>query len=109
MSISGSHCTAPIIAVSPRCYHVPTVARKSGGHYIDPNQELIALGATNLICSLFHGFPVTGSFSRTAVNAASGAQSALSSVAAAVILLVAVYALGPGVTQCTFAHDNSTS
>ena len=37
-----------------------TVARKAGGHYVDPNQELIALGMTNLMCSLFHGFPVTG-------------------------------------------------
>ncbi len=73
-----------------------TVARKAGGHYVDPNQELIALGMTNLMCSLFHGFPVTGSFSRTAVNAASGAQSALSSVFAAIVLLIAVYALGPG-------------
>ena len=37
-----------------------------------------------------------GSFSRTAVNAASGAQSALSSVFASLVVLIAVYALGPG-------------
>ena len=37
-----------------------SVARKSGGHHIDANQELIALGGTNLLTSLFHGFPVTG-------------------------------------------------
>ena len=37
-----------------------TVARKAGGHYVDPNQELIALGMSNMMCSMFHGFPVTG-------------------------------------------------
>ena len=41
---------------------------------IEPSSELIALGAATRN-SFFHGYPVTGSFSRTAVNADSGARS----------------------------------
>ena len=39
---------------------------------------------------------MSGSFSRTAVNASSGAKSSISSLFAAVVLLIALYALGPG-------------
>ena len=39
---------------------------------IDATQELIALGFTNFISSFFSAFPITGSFSRSSVNAASG-------------------------------------
>ena len=39
---------------------VLAVARKNGGHFIDPSQELIALGIVNLFSSVLYGFPVTG-------------------------------------------------
>ncbi|XP_061248627.1 sodium-independent sulfate anion transporter [Bos javanicus] len=39
---------------------------------INSNQELLALGFTNILGSLFSSYPVTGSFGRTAVNAQSG-------------------------------------
>ena len=42
---------------------------------IDPSQELIALGWCNICVSFLRGYPVTGSFSRTAVNGDSGARS----------------------------------
>lgn len=38
-------------------------ARKNE-YQIDANQELIALGLSNVFSSFFHSFPVTGSFSR---------------------------------------------
>lgn len=42
-------------------------------HYkVDPSQELIALGVANFFGSFFSGYPITGSFSRTTVNAISG-------------------------------------
>jgi MFS superfamily sulfate permease-like transporter len=63
-----------------------TVARKHGGYALDPSQEMTALGVSNLLCSQFSGFPVTGSFSRTAVNADSGAASALSALVSAVLV-----------------------
>ena len=57
-------------------------ARKN--HYeIDPNQELVALGAANAAAGLFSGQPVTGGFSRTAVNATAGARTGLASIVTA--------------------------
>ena len=44
---------------------------------IQPTQELIALGITNILNSFVSGFPVTGSFSRTAVNSQSGVKTPL--------------------------------
>ncbi len=58
---------------------------------IDPNRELVALGAANLAAGLFSGYPVTGGFARSVVNdqagAVSGAASLVTAGAIAVILL----------------------
>ena len=39
---------------------------------LDPTQEMVALGMCNILSSLFGGFPIAGSFSRSAVNHSSG-------------------------------------
>ncbi|XP_042305360.1 sodium-independent sulfate anion transporter isoform X2 [Sceloporus undulatus] len=41
-------------------------------YQIDPNQELLAMGFTNLLGSFVLSYPVTGSFGRTALNAQTG-------------------------------------
>jgi len=53
-----------------------------GGHTVDPNQELLALGSANIGAGLFKGFPVSSSGSRTAIGAASGSRSQLYSLVA---------------------------
>jgi len=55
---------------------------------IDANQELIAFGVCNITTGLFHGFPVTGADSRTAVNNAMGGRTQLTGVIAALTILV---------------------
>lgn len=50
------------------------------GQRIDPNQELIGQGIANIVGSLSRSYPVSGSFSRSAVNLESGAKTGLSSV-----------------------------
>jgi high affinity sulfate transporter 1 len=61
-------------------------------HYVDPNQEMIGLGAANLAAGFFQGFPISSSSSRTPVAEASGARTQLTGVvgAAAVALLLLV-------------------
>jgi SulP family sulfate permease len=54
---------------------------------IDPNQELIGQGLANLAGSLFQSFPVSGSFSRTALNYAAGARTGFSSVVSGLVVL----------------------
>ena len=60
---------------------------------VDPNQEMVGLGAANLAAGLFQGFPISSSSSRTPVAEAAGAKTQLTSVvgavAIAVLLLVA--------------------
>ncbi|MDH3493285.1 MAG: solute carrier family 26 protein [Acidobacteriota bacterium] len=62
---------------------------------IDANQELIALGASNIAASFTGGYPVTGGLSRSAVNAGSGANTPLSSIITAVLIVVTVLFLTP--------------
>jgi MFS superfamily sulfate permease-like transporter len=60
------------------------------GQEVDPNQEIVALGAANVSAGLFQGFPVSASSSRTAVAEDSGAHSQLVGVvgAAAIVVLL---------------------
>src|SRR6201982_3956808 len=51
---------------------------------VDPNQEMIGLGAANLAAGLFQGFPVSSSSSRTPVVEAAGAKTQLTGVVGAV-------------------------
>lgn len=62
---------------------------------IDPSQELIGQGLANLVGALTQSFPVSGSFSRSAVNLNAGAVSGLSSVFAGAIVLLTLLFLTP--------------
>jgi sulfate permease, SulP family len=60
--------------------------------YVDPNQELVALGAANIGASLSGGFPVAGGFSRSIVNFEAGAETPAAGAYTAVgIALVALF------------------
>jgi high affinity sulfate transporter 1 len=50
---------------------------------VDPDQEMVALGATNLAVGLFQGFPISSSSSRTPVAEAAGARSQMTGVVGA--------------------------
>ena len=60
---------------------------------LDSSMELVGLGMANLTAGLFGGYPVTGSFSRSAVNNESGAQSGLSAVVTATMVLISLVCL----------------
>ncbi|MRR55209.1 MAG: sulfate permease [Deltaproteobacteria bacterium] len=53
---------------------------------IDPNRELLGLGVANMATSFFSGYPVTGGFSRTAVNHRAGARTGLAGLVTALII-----------------------
>ncbi|OCJ04195.1 transporter [Rhizobium sp. AC44/96] len=63
------------------------------GYRVDPNQEMVALGASNLAAGLFQGFPISSSSSRTPVAEAAGARTQMTGVvgaiAVALLLLLA--------------------
>jgi SulP family sulfate permease len=62
---------------------------------IDPDQELIGLGAANIGAALTGGYPVTGGFARSVVNFDAGAETAAAGAFTAIGLGVAAVALTP--------------
>ncbi len=62
---------------------------------IDPDQELIGLGAANLGAAFTGGFPVTGGFSRSVVNFDAGARTPAAGAYTAVGLAIAALMLTP--------------
>lgn len=65
------------------------------GEHIDPNREIMGLGAGNLANAFFGTIPGSASFVRSAVNAQSGARTQVAGVAAAIFLLVALLIFSP--------------
>lgn len=62
---------------------------------VDANQELIGLGLANVAAGLFSGYPVTGGFSRTAVNGQAGAKTPLASMITAAGIGITLLFLTP--------------
>jgi SulP family sulfate permease len=60
---------------------------------IQPNRELLGLGAANMASAFSGGYPVTGGFARSVVNFAAGAQTPLAGVISAVLMAVVIAAL----------------
>ena len=62
---------------------------------LDADQELMGQGLANVVSSFFQGYPVSGSFSRSAVNISAGAVTGFSSVVTAVIVGITLLWLTP--------------
>ncbi|XP_046639461.1 sodium-independent sulfate anion transporter-like [Daphnia pulicaria] len=65
------------------------------GKRVDASQEMIAIGMSNIMGSFASSFPVTGSFSRTSVNAASGVRTPFGGLYTASLVLLAITVLTP--------------
>jgi MFS superfamily sulfate permease-like transporter len=74
---------------------VARVAAAQTGQRIDPNQELVGQGLANMIGAFAKSYPVSGSFSRTAVNLKAGAFSGLSSVVTSLVVVAALLFFTP--------------
>lgn len=74
---------------------VAKVYARRNRYEINPNQELVGLGVANLGAGVFSGQPVTGGFSRTAVNATAGARTPLASIVTAMLVALTVLFFTP--------------
>ena len=85
-------CAVAMVAFADTSVLSRTYAAKTRTS-VDPNQEMIGLGAANLAAGLFQGFPISSSSSRTPVAEAAGAKTQLTGVvgaiAVALLLLLA--------------------
>ncbi|GBG28063.1 Sulfate transporter [Hondaea fermentalgiana] len=66
---------------------------RSHEYEISPSHELSGLGVANLVGSFFNTYPVTGGFSRTAVNDSAGANTPVASIISALIVLMVIFLL----------------
>ena len=71
------------------------VEENHNDYEIDANQELIALGASNIMGSVFQSYPTTGGFSRTAVNDQAGAKTGVAPLISALVVGLTLLFLTP--------------
>ncbi|MCW8945734.1 MAG: solute carrier family 26 protein [Sedimenticola sp.] len=70
------------------------MAAKTRQH-LDANQELFGQGLSNIVSGMFSGYPVSGSFSRSAVNINAGARTGFSSIVTAIVVGITLLFLTP--------------
>ena len=68
---------------------------KQDDYLVRPNQELIALGLSNMVGSLFKAYPSTSSFSRSAINEESGAKTGMASLISVLMVILTLLFLTP--------------
>lgn len=87
----------PVIVLLALLEHI-SIAKSFGrinGYKINPSQESVAIGVTNIAASFFGGFPSTGSFSRTAVKSQAGVRTPLAGTVTGLVVLLAIFVLAP--------------
>ncbi|ORY47693.1 sulfate permease [Rhizoclosmatium globosum] len=63
------------------------------GYNPDSNQEIVAIGLTNVCASFVGGFPATGSFSRSAIKSATGVKTPLGTFYTGILVIVCLFTL----------------
>jgi high affinity sulfate transporter 1 len=85
-------CAVALVSFADTSVLSRAYAARTGTH-VDPNQEMVGLGAANLAAGFFQGFPISSSSSRTPVAEAAGARTQLTGVvgalSVALLLMVA--------------------
>ncbi|MDN3454297.1 MULTISPECIES: SulP family inorganic anion transporter [unclassified Psychrobacter] len=84
-----------------------TYARLRGERF-DANRELTGLGLANLSGGLFQSFAVAGGFSRTAINADSGAKTPLASLVTVLVMIAALIAFSNALAPLPYALLGAT-
>ena len=87
--------TLALIAFMEAISVAKAVEERHDDYKVDPNQELIALGASNVFGSILQSYPVTGGFSRTAVADQAGAKTGMAAIVSAIVVLLTLLFLTP--------------
>ncbi|XP_030558514.1 sodium-independent sulfate anion transporter [Drosophila novamexicana] len=86
-TVGASLASIPMIAI----LEIVAISKAfSKGKIVDASQEMIALGMCNIMGSFVLSMPVTGSFTRTAVNNASGVRTPLGGAVTGALVLMAL-------------------
>lgn len=93
IKIFASQLPASVIVLLIEHISIAKSFGRVNNYTIDPSQEMIAIGVTNLLSPFLGGYPATGSFSRTAIKSKAGVRTPFAGVITAVVVLLAIYAL----------------
>ena len=85
-------CAVAIVAFADTSVLSRTFAARAGVR-VDPNQEMVGLGAANLAAGFFQGFAISSSSSRTPVAEAAGAKTQMTGVVGALVVALVIVAL----------------
>jgi sodium-independent sulfate anion transporter 11 len=89
---ASSLIVIPLLAIME---HITIAKALAGSSRVDSTQEMFAIGLSNLVGSFFGSIPVTGSFSYTTVNHASGVRTPVSGLATGALVLLFLQFLTP--------------
>ena len=93
ISLFSSQLPASVIVVLIEHISIAKSFGRINNYTINPSQELVAIGVTNLLAPFLGGYPSTGSFSRTAIKSKAGVRTPFAGVITALVVLLAIYAL----------------
>ncbi|CAG5136681.1 unnamed protein product, partial [Candidula unifasciata] len=90
----------PGLAIVPLISLVETMAigkafARVNNYKIDPTQEMVASGVTNMLASFVSSYPITGSFTRTALNSQTGVRTPLGGIFTGALVLLSLGVLTP--------------
>ncbi|KAL9114077.1 MAG: hypothetical protein Q9227_001849 [Pyrenula ochraceoflavens] len=89
----ATRAVAPFVSAALEHLAIGKGFARKNDYVIDESQELVYLGAVNVLNSVFSGYAVGGAMSRTAVNSECGVKSPLSGIITSGFILLAIYEL----------------
>ncbi|KAI5365930.1 Putative SLC26A/SulP transporter, STAS domain, sulfate anion transporter, STAS domain superfamily [Septoria linicola] len=93
ITLFASELPASVIVLLIEHISISKSFGRVNNYTIDPSQELVAIGVSNLLGPFLGAYPATGSFSRTAIKSKAGVRTPFAGVITAVIVLLSIYAL----------------
>ncbi|KAG6040487.1 hypothetical protein E4U41_000430 [Claviceps citrina] len=89
----GSHLPATVIVMVVEHIAISKSFGRSNNYMIDPSQEMVAIGMTNILGPFLGAYPSTGSFSRTAIKSKTGVRTPAAGIITGLVVLLATYLL----------------
>jgi sodium-independent sulfate anion transporter 11 len=93
VSAFSSYIPVSIIVILIEHISIAKSFGRVNNYTINPSQEMVGIGVTNLLGPFLGAYPATGSFSRTAIKSKAGVRTPFGGVISATVVLLAIYAL----------------
>ncbi|GAA5959499.1 hypothetical protein JCM21900_004521 [Sporobolomyces salmonicolor] len=93
LSLLGSEIPVSVIILLLEHIAISKSFGRVNNYKIVPDQELLAMGVTNIFGSFFAAYPATGSFSRSAIKSRAGVRTPLAGWFTGICVIVALYGL----------------